>query len=208
MTVLTRAIATLSEQEGVQISLDQAEQLASYFSLLRRWNSKMNLTALSLEGDAPTAAIEKLLVEPLRALSLIINRGETRHWIDLGSGGGSPALPIRIAMPEAKLVLVESRAKKTAFLREVVRTLGLAHVEVRAERFESLLGESGCSAQLVTARAVRLDETAISVIRHLLSERGYFLSFGHVPTAAIPSLSRVSSDRSGTVLFQKSSAGA
>jgi 16S rRNA (guanine527-N7)-methyltransferase len=78
----------------------------------------------------------------------------------LGSGGGSPAIPLKIARPGLAFVLVESRGKKCAFLREAVRSLGLSDVQVEHCRFGDLPArrpDLAGGADLVTIRGVTPD---------------------------------------------------
>src|SRR5262245_46544264 len=117
----------------VTIAPATATACAAYLELLERWNRRINLTALPL--DPPTdAAIDRLIVEPVAA-ARHLGTGD-RTVVDLGSGGGSPALPFKIAARQVRLVMVESRARKVAFLREAARHLELADVTVEATRFE------------------------------------------------------------------------
>ena len=76
--------------------------------------------------------------------------------VDIGSGGGSPALPIKIAAPWLQLVLVEVKTRKSAFLREAIRHLGLADVDVETTRVEALSARAIiASADVVSVRAVQ-----------------------------------------------------
>jgi 16S rRNA (guanine527-N7)-methyltransferase len=161
-------------EAGVVLDDVEVACLEAYYELLARWNRRMNLTALQLDGY-PAPAIDRLLVEPILAARLV---SEARgHWIDLGSGGGSPAVPLKILRPNLVLTLVESRERKAAFLREVVRTLRLSGVSVAAVRFETLAGVPGLAGHvnLVTTRAVRADAGLISTVLSLLEPGGDFL---------------------------------
>lgn len=157
----------------------------TYLALLARWNRTINLTALHV--DPPDdAAMERLIHEPTRAASLIPK--DALLAVDLGSGGGSPAIPLKIACPWLAFVLVESRTRKCAFLREAVRQLGLVDVTVVHEVFEDLADERrdlAGAADVVTFRAVRADEPFWSVVLWLLNPTGRALWFGgqesHVP---------------------------
>ena len=159
------------------------EPLEAYFRLLAQWNAKINLTALPL--DAPTdETFDRLLVEPLAAARQLPDSPSA--WFDLGSGGGSPAIPLKIARPGLKLTMVESKTRKGAFLREAIRTLGLANTVVAEARFEELAGrsENKESAQLVTVRAVRADAALFEATAELLGDGGRLLLFrpSHDPT--------------------------
>src|SRR5579871_4486315 len=98
-----------AQEAGLHISVDLAADLARYLSVLRRWNRKINLTSLPLD-PVSDGAIDRLVVEPLVALSFLTDLD--RVIIDIGSGGGSPALPLRLGMGRARkteMVLTESR---------------------------------------------------------------------------------------------------
>ena len=104
--------------------------------LLAQWNARINLTALPL--DPPTdETFDRLLVEPLAA-SRQIPTHTPNVWFDLGSGGGSPAIPLKIARPALRLTMIDSKERNGAFLREVIRTLGLADSVVQTARFEEI----------------------------------------------------------------------
>lgn len=161
---------------GASVSATEVGDLERYFDLLRRWNPRINLTSLPLLPDPPVETLDRLFLEPIVASSLIGT--EPLTCLDLGSGGGSPALPLKILRPALVMTMVEARARKTAFLREAVRQLNLSDVFVLTERFEDLLPTHQNSADLVTLRAVRVDEELLELIHSLLEPRGRLLSFG------------------------------
>jgi 16S rRNA (guanine527-N7)-methyltransferase len=152
---------------GVTLDGSWIDQIETYYQLLQHWNRKINLTALPLEGMSDQA-IDRLIIEPLIAAAMVKSSATT--WCDLGSGGGSPAIPMRILRPLSRLTLVEARSRKAAFLREVVRELSLLNVTVIADRFESVseVPELAGSSDLVTVRAVRLDTAMFLAARRLL----------------------------------------
>ncbi len=145
-----------AERGRVALELEAAEQLAAYVGMLQRWNSRINLTAL-VDNDS---GLDRLIIEPL-----IVARHlpKTGSLIDIGSGGGSPALPLKILLPELSLRMVESKTRKGAFLRDVVRQLGLRNVEVEVCRYEELLSrpELHETHNALTVRAVRLERKAL-----------------------------------------------
>jgi 16S rRNA (guanine527-N7)-methyltransferase len=167
-------LASRLEQACISLTDKQIELLAEYWRLLERWNSRMNLTALPLHGF-PFATIDKLLVEPLVG-SALMPAGSV-VWYDAGSGGGSPAIPLKVLHPGAHLTLVESRSRKAAFLREVVRSLGLDGLQVKNARFEEVAASHPMTADLVTVRAVRVDETFLDVVMRVLKQDGRLLLF-------------------------------
>lgn len=146
-----------------------------YYQLLQHWNRRINLTALALDGF-PDAAIDRLIVEPVVASRLMPR--SPGNWFDLGSGGGSPAVPLRILQPGLNLTMVESKERKGAFLREVVRQLHLERVRVLVDRIENLPDTERDSADFVTIRAVRLDDSLLKSVGQLLTGAGHILAFG------------------------------
>jgi 16S rRNA (guanine527-N7)-methyltransferase len=125
------------------------EQFGVYFSLLVRWNARVNLTAIrDEEGILSRHFVES--VACARALPAGIDT-----LLDFGSGAGFPGIPISLCRSEIEVTLAESQGKKAAFLQEAVRTLGI-RAAVHAGRAETLGKQFGC----VTLRAVdRMHET-------------------------------------------------
>jgi 16S rRNA (guanine527-N7)-methyltransferase len=121
-------------------------------------------------------AVDRLLVEPVAAA--VLARGSDRRLLDIGSGGGSPAVPLTIALQSVEMTMVEVRAKKAAFLREVVRSLNLP-ATVEAARVEDVarVGPAG-AFDLVTFRAVRADQGLWEAVDRLLGVGGRVLWFG------------------------------
>ena len=100
--------------------------------------------------------------------------------LDLGSGGGSPAIPMKMAAPAVTLRMVESKTRKAAFLREVVRNLDLGQTFVDAVRFEELLVRPTLhdAFDVVTMRAVRVDQKTVAKIQSFIRPEGLLLLFG------------------------------
>ena len=173
---LVRLIEKAGESANVSLTARQINQLVAYWSVLNRWNAKVNLTSVPLEP--PTAkSVRRLIWEPLLASQL--NFGEPGLWFDLGSGSGSPAIPMKVARPSLPLCMVESRSRKVAFLREVIRETELQVVEVINSRIEALPGSAASgSVGLVTMRAVRLTPRIVGTICELVGQSGKVILFG------------------------------
>ena len=164
----------------IALASETATRLERYFELLSHWNRTINLTSLPLEPPTEQS-IDRLLIEPLRAVPLLAST--VRVWFDLGSGGGSPAIPLQVAHPAHRLFMVESRERKAAFLREVIRDMKIQDAEVLCTRIESLVesrSRNG-SADLVTVRAVRLSASLFSQLDGLLKVGGQAVLFGPGP---------------------------
>jgi 16S rRNA (guanine527-N7)-methyltransferase len=131
-------------------------QIGAFLALLIAMNERVNLTAI-------TTADEAWLRHALDALSLLPHLAPLTAGsavLDVGSGGGVPAIPLAIARPDLRFTLVESTKKKATFLSDVAHKLALANVTVLAERAETLARPPlARSFEAVTARAVaKIDE--------------------------------------------------
>ena len=158
---------------SVAVDAEILAGLERYLDLLTRWNARINLTALPLQPPTE-AALDKLLVEPLAAVPFF--PAAANSWIDLGSGGGSPALPLRLARRPGSLTLVESRERKCAFLREASRAMELERTVVTTARFDALQVQS--PVDVVTVRAVRIDGEMEALVRRILTVGGSLFCFG------------------------------
>lgn len=162
------------EGHGLRLPAKQLAAAELYIGLLTKWQRTVNLTGLAL---APLAdeAIDRLLAEPLLAARFLPDRPGL--LIDVGSGSGSPAIPLKIARPAISLAMVESRARKSAFLREAVRHLELDRTDVITAR----LGEAGpgflAAASWASIRAVRTDSELWQSISTLMKPDGRILWF-------------------------------
>jgi 16S rRNA (guanine527-N7)-methyltransferase len=148
-------------------------KLLEYYSLLMRWNARMNLTSF----NDPHQAIDRLLLEPVKAGQ---NVAIGRAVVDLGSGGGSPAIPLALACGARSLLMIESKARKAAFLREAVRHVGLPGT-VECARFEDVLPKLKATADLVSIRAIRVDAELLAFVRPVLATGGEALLFVSQP---------------------------
>ena len=122
----------LAARASMTLIDDQERQLHRYLDLLLAANERMNLTRIADRSAAEVGHVgDALTVLPFLPK-------EPFKLVDVGSGGGVPGLPLAIARPDAKVLLVESTQKKAAFLREAVKELGLSNVTVSAMRAEDL----------------------------------------------------------------------
>jgi 16S rRNA (guanine527-N7)-methyltransferase len=173
-------IARLSRRitkAGGKASPAQVTNLAAYVELLARWNKKINLTALPVKPLSDEAA-DRLIVEPVLGARRLLP--SEKFVIDVGTGGGSPAIPIAIMAPDVRLVMVEVKVRKCAFLREVVRQLSLTGASVENCRVEELLSRSEYheAVDVVTVRAVRPDRRLLTAIQAFLKPGGRLFWFG------------------------------
>jgi 16S rRNA (guanine527-N7)-methyltransferase len=138
-----------AREAGRSLTEPELLALAAHHRLLRHWGRRMNLTGLT--DDA--AIIRRHFLEPIVAAGLL---GEEGTLVDLGSGNGFPAIPLKVLHPNLDLVLVESSEKKSGFLWAVIRELGLRGARVETRRISArrdLAGLSPC--RYLTLRGVR-----------------------------------------------------
>ena len=128
------------------------DAILGHLRLLLAWNAAVNLTAIR----TPAEAVVGHVLDSLAAVPLL-RRAGARRFADLGSGGGYPGLPLALALPAERALLVDSIAKKAAFLRVAVEAAGAAGtVAVAAERAEALAADPRHRERwpIVTVRAV------------------------------------------------------
>lgn len=122
-----------AESLGVFLSDSQALSFELYLRELKKWGSRMNLTAL-LKDESKV--IEELFLDSLAPLEIIVDKGGLAgRVLDIGSGAGFPGLPLKIAEPALDLVLADSLEKRIIFLRHIIRSLGLKNIEAIKTRF-------------------------------------------------------------------------
>ncbi len=143
-----------------------ATPLLAYLELLQRWNRAYNLTAVR----DPREMVVRHLLDSL-AMHPFVADGTLA---DLGTGPGLPGIPLAIAKPGLRVTLVESNGKKARFLREAVRTLGLANAEVAESRIEALDRPGAFDA--ITARALATLPQILALGGHLLKADGLLLA--------------------------------
>ncbi len=125
-----------SESLGLSLSPSQVDQFMTYLSELIRWNQKINLTGFQHEDEI----IVKFFLDALMPLVMPETIYGVR-WIDIGTGAGSPGLPLKIVRPDVQMTLVEPLEKKVTFLHHIIGLLGLSRVTVAHERVDSLRGD-------------------------------------------------------------------
>lgn len=164
------------------VPADQLARLRTYVQLLTTWNARINLTGFSLAEDLEEA-LDRLILEPIAAAAFLPD--SVRSVLDVGSGGGSPALPLAVVAPQLTVTLVESNQRKCVFLREAVRAMGLPGVRVAARRVEELAAAPRHETfDAVTVRAVRLDSGLIAHLAELVRPLGFLFYFDRVSQEA------------------------
>lgn len=150
-------------QETFGVSRETLDRLQTYEALLRSWQKVVNLVSPATLDDiwhrhfADSAQLLALGI-PAEPFPPPAAPEGGKNWLDLGSGGGFPGLVLAIMLAErragARMTLVESDARKAAFLGEVARKTGVA-VEIRAERSEKCATQANSQIRdVITARAL------------------------------------------------------
>ncbi|BCT92156.1 ribosomal RNA small subunit methyltransferase G [Lysobacter helvus] len=148
-----------------------ATPLLAYLALLVRWNSTYNLTAVR----DPREMVAKHLLDSLAMHPHVASiAAEGGALADLGTGAGLPGIPLAIVHPGLQVALVESNGKKTRFLREAVRKLGLANVRVIESRIERVAEPGRFDA--ITARALATLPLIVELGGALLRPGGVLLA--------------------------------
>ena len=132
-----------------RVSRETLERLERYVALLLKWQQTTNLISPATIPNLWTRHVAD-------ALQLLDLAPDARAWVDFGSGGGFPGIPVACALadrPGAKVHLVESNGKKAAFLREAIRVTGAPAV-VHAKRIEDCGDSFGDKVDVVSARAL------------------------------------------------------
>ena len=158
---------------GLFLNDELVEKLDTFCGLLFRWNQKINLTSIA----DPDEAVDRLLLEPLLAARYV--PASATRLMDIGSGGGSPAIPLKLALSHLHLTMVEAKVRKSAFLREASRQLGLTATVVETTRVEELLARPQLheTFDLVSMRAVRIEMRMLNTMQAFLRPGGHVLLF-------------------------------
>jgi len=152
VAAFTETLLKIARATGRSLSDQELGQFETQYRLLQKWSRRMNLTGLKDES----MIARRHFLEPIAIADLLDDRG---RLVDLGSGNGFPAVPLKVLRPGLELVLVESSERKSAFLRAVIRELGLSGARVetrRVRRLDDLMDLLPC--RYLTLRAIRADD--------------------------------------------------
>lgn len=165
---------------GLDLPEEQRQRLIGFLTLLLRWNRTYNLTAVR----DPEAAVTRHLLDSLAVLPYLTGS----PVLDLGSGAGLPGIPLAIAVPSHRFVLLDGNGKKIRFVRQAALELGLSGVEAVQARMESYRPQQKFAT--IISRAVAELETLWRAAEPLLATPGRVLLMkGRRPEAELAALS-------------------
>ncbi len=151
-----------SQEMNLSLSGNQIDQLIAYADLLEKWNRAYNLTAIRDRREI----FSRHLIESLSIASFVTGR----RRLDVGTGAGLPGVPLAILEPSVTYVLLDSNGKKTRFLTDVKRSLGLSNIEVQTARVEKWHPDAPFDA--IVTRAFADLATTCQRIGHVLAHQG------------------------------------
>ena len=186
-------LSTGARQLGLELSAAQQEQLLAYLALLIKWNKAYNLTAVR----DPDEMVSRHLLDSLSVMSFI----HSPRWLDVGSGGGMPGIPLSILHPDKQVTVLDSNGKKTRFLTQVKLELKLDNLTVihkRVEEFQPAQPFTG-----IISRAFSSMENFTNWTRHLGDSQTQWLAMKGLHPAdelvALPADFKVDSEQALTV---------
>ena len=167
---------------GAPLDRIARNKLGAFLRLLVKWNRTYNLTAIR----EPERMVTHHVLDALSVLPHLPSRAGIRI-LDVGSGPGVPGIPLALARPDWQFVLIDSSEKKTAFLQQAVIELGLANVEVVAERSEDYA--PAAPFDVVISRAFAdLADFAAAAAQHLAPDGRLYAMKGELPADEIARL--------------------
>ncbi len=156
---------------NIELDAKKAEMFEKYYNLLIEWNEKFNLTAITKEREV----CDKHFIDSVLCESCI---PKNSVLLDIGSGAGFPALPLKIVRPDLKVTMIDSVNKKVTFLKEVIKALNLENAEAIHIRSEELARSSYRDFfDVVTGRAVARLNTLCEYSLPLVKKGGIFIAY-------------------------------
>lgn len=161
-------LCSLLEEGLEQLQLDfserQIQQLLAYVSILDKWNKAYNLTAVKHAEHM----VSRHLLDSLAIIPYI----KGTNFADVGTGAGLPGIPLAVAFPSKKFMLIDSNGKKTRFLVQAKQHCGLENVEIFNGRVEQFDGEKRYDG--ILSRAFADLSLMLSLTQKLLAPKGRF----------------------------------
>jgi 16S rRNA (guanine527-N7)-methyltransferase len=162
---------------GIELDARQVKQFELYYQEIVEWNKKINLTAIT---DYSAVQVKHFLDSLTITLALSGKEMERTDFniVDIGTGAGFPGVPLKILLPQPRLVLIEPTTKKTAFLHHIIRKLELENIEVLNSRAEAAAHLPLYREQfaLALSRAVALLPTLVELTLPFCQIGGRFIA--------------------------------
>ncbi len=184
-------LAEVSSSWPLSLQQGTLEPLASYLSLLMRWNKVMNLVGARHWHECMT----NLMVDSFHLAkflqSLPLETSEDFHTLDLGAGAGLPGIPLRMVWQEGQYHLIEVREKRALFLSNVLAQIPLPNTHVFRGRAEDFFEQATTPAQMIVSRAFMPWAQMLELIEPALAEDGrvIFLTLEPAPEQSFQELS-------------------
>lgn len=169
MKTLQESLKNGANELGIALSAKQLESFTIYANELCKWNCKINLTTII----APEEIAIKHFLDSLSLAKYIEITGD---WLDVGSGGGFPGIPLKILFPETRIVSVDSVEKKINFQRHIARALALNGFRALHSRVENLVPEYTGKFTRVVSRAFADIPEFVKHALPLLAEQGVIVA--------------------------------
>lgn len=154
---------------GVELTIAELGKFYLLAAELKKWGRKINLTAIRDDEDITV----KHFLDSITLLKIIEAKG---NLLDIGSGGGFPAIPLKIARQELHVVSVDAVGKKIIFQRHVARRLGLQRFEALHARAEELAAKHTGRFDWVVSRAFTDIPTFVRIALPLIKEQGRIIA--------------------------------
>ena len=147
------------QQMGFELSIEVQSTLLKYVELMHKWNKAYNLTAIKEQDQM----VIRHILDSLSIASYITSS----PILDVGTGAGLPGIPLALAMPDKKFVLLDSNGKKTRFLTQAKIELGIDNIEIIHSRIEDY--KPGYEFGIITCRAFAALNTILERTQHLVT---------------------------------------
>lgn len=168
-SIIGDIVALEAESMGLPISNQEIQAFELYAAEMKKWNNKVNLTAITKDKEIAV----KHFVDSLNLAPYIT---ASDRLLDIGSGAGLPIIPLKIIKSDTAMVSVDAVAKKIHFQRHVIRTLNLQNIEAVHARIEEFSKKHPHSFSVITSRAFTRLDRFVSLAAPLLAEGGVLIA--------------------------------
>jgi 16S rRNA (guanine527-N7)-methyltransferase len=184
-------------ERGIRLDRDQLDRFERYSGILRKWNARLNLTAIVDPAEIATKHF-------LDSLTLLVAQPPPprARLVDVGTGAGFPGVPLALARPDIRVTVIESVAKKVRFLEALVPALDLANVDVAHARAEALGHDAAHRERydVAIARALPLLATNLELLLPFCRVGGEAVAFKGRIEAELPAAARAAREVGGEIV--------